>query len=488
MKKNEERISLLILFAFAFTLRLLLITQKNLWFDEIYSWHITLGSYRNIIIETAGDIHPPLYYFALKLWEQLLGSSVGMLRTLSAFFSASTIFFIYYTAKRVVTLQNSFLIIFLFAISPLSIYFAQEARMASLNLLLNAGSIYFLILLINKAESIKRFYLNISFYLYTLFTLLALYTHYFSFFILASQIIFLIYYFRKEVRKLLYFIPSYGLIAWGYSPWFYTMSQQIKKGQSWRGGQNGYAVLYQFVTFIKDIGMGFYHRYVSDFITYPIGIFIFSIIILAIIGLVKLYKQRLELNKTWLLIILVSAVPFITAIIISFKQWIEYFRYLSIIVPFILLCIVIGIQYFKKRLQYFIIVILVLINVFGLFLYYNNRSKNNDYRQILRDLGGETEMIDIFVYPHYYGWILDYYGGDNLPSSSYYGWEFSMLNDTIAVRKPEKFKLIMDYHSMDSLNYGEYLKPILNSYDQKLSLTYNIEPNTVKVYYFEKKK
>ena len=44
------------------------IEQKNLWFDELYSWHISEGSAKQIIIETSGDIHPPFYYIVLKYW------------------------------------------------------------------------------------------------------------------------------------------------------------------------------------------------------------------------------------------------------------------------------------------------------------------------------------------------------------------------------------------------------------------------------------
>ncbi|RPI17326.1 MAG: hypothetical protein EHM58_09660 [Ignavibacteriae bacterium] len=487
MTKQEERTSLLVLFAFAMVLRLLLITQKNLWFDEIFSWHITQDTFRSIIIDTAGDIHPPFYYFVLKIWQEIFGVSVSVLRTPSALFSAAAVFFIYPLSKRVLDISSSLLVIFLFSISPLNIYFAQEARMASLNLFLNAGAIYFLILLIEKTTNYKKFYLSFSFYLYTIFTLLALYTHYFSFFVLASELLYILFHFRKEMKKLIYFIPSYVLIAWGYSPWFNTMILQIKKGQSWRGGQTTWAVVYQFLTFIKDIGMGFYHRYINNLISYPVEVIIFIIIIIASAGIIKLYKKA-ELNSTGVFIVLLSSIPFLTAILISFKQWIEYFRYLSIIIPYILTFIVMGVNYFTKKIQYTTIVIFILINIFGLLLYFGNSSKNNDYRTLINSLSGDTTDIELYVYPHYFGWIIDYYTSDQIPPVTGYGWEFSMLLDTVNVHKPGKFWLVMDYHSMDSSKYDEYLAPILNSYNKTSTSTYPIQPNTLKLYLFERKK
>lgn len=486
MTDKEEKISLLIFFIFAITLRFTLISQKNLWFDEIYSWHITLGAFRDIVIDTAGDIHPPFYYFVLKIWEELFGTSVTILRSLSLLFSASAVFFLYPISKRMLNTNDSIIVLFLYCISPLNIYFGQEVRMASLNLFLNVGAVYFLILLLDKTENIKEFYLNISFYLYTLFTLLALYTHYFSFFILGAEVLFILYHFRKDLKKLLYFIPSFALIVLGYSPWFYTMFEQVKRGQSWRGGQTPWAVIYQFLTFIKDIGMGFYHRYINDYISYPIDAIIFVIIFLSAIGLIKIYRKEIY-NHYGLLIIMLASIPFIAAVIISFKQWIEYFRYLSIIIPFIIIFIMTGIQYFKKKVRYAIIITFILINIVGLIIYYGNSSKNNDYRNIIRDISGEVEENELYVYPHYFGWIMEYYYTDQIPYPTYYGWEFPMLVDTVNVHKPKYFWLVMDNHSMDSSSYGEYIRPFINEYDIARETVYLIEPNTVKLYRFERK-
>ena len=155
MNHKQERLVILVLFFFSLALRIFFIEQKNLWFDEIYSWHNTLISYYNIVIFTAGDIHPPLYYLTLKVWVSLFGSSVIALRSLSAITASAAIFYIYPVSKRILSAENGILVIILYSLSPLNIYFSQEARMASLNLFLNAASVYYFlnILFPRKRES-----------------------------------------------------------------------------------------------------------------------------------------------------------------------------------------------------------------------------------------------------------------------------------------------------------------------------------------------
>jgi uncharacterized membrane protein len=502
MNQRQERLVILVLFFFSLALRIFFIEQKNLWFDEIYSWRITLGSFREITVITAGDIHPPFFYFVLKIWEGLFGTSVLALRSLSALTASLAIFYIYPISRRILSAENSILVIILYSLSPLNIYFSQEARMAALNLLLNAGSVYYFISMLfpRKRESqqirlkittFKLFFTNHNYYLYLLFTTLALYTHYFSFFIIASQIIFLLYYYRKNLKQLIPFAAGYIILLFCYIPWISTMFEQVTKGQSWRYRQSVPEVLSQVIKFIKDISLGFYHRY-SDHIFVDItAMIVILIAVLCITGLIKYYSSKeIESKNIILIVSLIVLIPLLSAVIISFRQWIEYFRYLSIIIPFILLLIVTGLSYYKSKIFYPVLTLFLIINIFGVYLFYHNDSKNNDYRGVIKTLTANPVQSEIYVYPHYFGWFIDYYRQQNklnIPSAENYGWEFFMLRDTLSARKPEQFRLIMDYHSMDSTKYDEYLEPILVNYRKTSTTTYKIEPNTVKLFEFEKR-
>src|SRR5574344_1146518 len=68
------------------TLGLTRITQGRIWFDEAFSEHITRHSFFDIARYTAVDVHPPLYYWALKVWRTFFGDSELALRSMSLIF------------------------------------------------------------------------------------------------------------------------------------------------------------------------------------------------------------------------------------------------------------------------------------------------------------------------------------------------------------------------------------------------------------------
>lgn len=502
MNQKQERLVILILFFFSLALRIFFIEQKNLWFDEIYSWHNTLISYYNIVIFTVGDIHPPLYYLTLKAWVSIFGSSVIALRSLSAITASAAIFYLYPVSKRILSAENGILVIILYSVSPLNIYFSQEARMAAMNLLLNVASVYYFIQLFPRMResqqrnaeilTFKSYFSNYNFYLYILFSTLAVYTHYFSFFILASQIVYLLYCFRKNLKQVIPFAAGYAFLTICYVPWMTIMYNQVSKGQPWRYSQSAQEVLSQCFTFVKDISLGFYHRYTDHVFGDIIAMTVILILVLSVIGLIRYFKDQKDWEAKNIIaaISLIVFIPLLASVIISFRQWIEYFRYLSIIIPFILLLIVLGLNYYKPKIFYSVFTLFLIINISGVYLYYHNDSKNNDYRPVIKTLSANPLQSEIYVYPHYFGWIIDYYRQQNklnIPPPTDYGWEITMLQDTISARKPEQFRLIMDFHSMDSTKYDEYLTPILNNYRKTSTSTYKIEPNTVKLFEFEKK-
>ncbi len=88
MTPKKEKILLFTLFIFSLAIRVAFISQKNLWFDEVFSWHLSMTSFYDIIVRTANDIHPPLYYFTLKIWNLVFGDSVVSMRLLSALFTS----------------------------------------------------------------------------------------------------------------------------------------------------------------------------------------------------------------------------------------------------------------------------------------------------------------------------------------------------------------------------------------------------------------
>ena len=183
LRTRESRI-LFLLFILTLSIRLAFISQKNLWFYEIYSWHLSRQSFLSIIFTTWSDIHPPLFYFMLKGWIWVLGDSVTALRILPVLCCSLSIFFIYPISRRILNVQNTFLVIILYALSPLNLFYSQEVRMAAVNLFFNLGSSYYLIKIIETSRSNSQNEVQNNILLkyrryYILFAVLSLYTHYF---------------------------------------------------------------------------------------------------------------------------------------------------------------------------------------------------------------------------------------------------------------------------------------------------------------------
>ena len=222
---------LLIIIILTAVLRIYDIEIKNMWFDEVYSWKLSQKSVTVIVSDTSGDIHPPFFYIVLKYWTELFNDSILSMRLLSVLTSLLSIIFIYKISK--IVFNKNYLVIFillLYAVSPVNIFYSQEVRMLSLNLFLCLGSVYYFLISF-KDSSFKNLLL------YILFSVLAIYTHYFAFLIIFTEFIILILkVFTKtekfsETKKL--FISVF-LINLFYLPWYPVFFQQVSKGQPWR--------------------------------------------------------------------------------------------------------------------------------------------------------------------------------------------------------------------------------------------------------------
>ena len=61
------------------------LAKASIWFDEAFSAYLIRYDFAKIWHLTSVDVHPPLYYFALKIWSLIFGTSDFGLRSLSVF-------------------------------------------------------------------------------------------------------------------------------------------------------------------------------------------------------------------------------------------------------------------------------------------------------------------------------------------------------------------------------------------------------------------
>ncbi len=128
-------------------LRLISLNQ-SLWLDEAttaivardYSWGDFLGKF------LPADFHPPLYYVLVKLFAGLINNySEVAIRTPSVIFGLLTVFLVYKIGEKIKNERLGLFSSLLLAVSPLHIYYSQEARIYVLTTFFVSLSVYFYI-------------------------------------------------------------------------------------------------------------------------------------------------------------------------------------------------------------------------------------------------------------------------------------------------------------------------------------------------------
>ena len=177
------RLVLLALILLAFALRIYRLDGQSLWYDEGVTAQVAAQGLSELTRWTADDIQPPLYYVLVAAWMRLAGRSEWALRFPSALFGALTVPLLYVLGRRLFHRRAALLAALLATLSPLYVYYSQEARMYTLLTFLGALAAYLLLRLLGERGTARRRGLWAAF---ALTAIAALYTHYFAAFLLAA--------------------------------------------------------------------------------------------------------------------------------------------------------------------------------------------------------------------------------------------------------------------------------------------------------------
>ncbi len=124
-----QRLLLLILVLLpAFWLRLFLLDGQSLWWDEGISLHLATSSFAEIVANRLTNIHPPLYFFLLKIWVALTGTTPFAARYFSVLGSFLQMALVYAVLRRWFGRGTATIGLVVTAVWSLSIIYAQEVR------------------------------------------------------------------------------------------------------------------------------------------------------------------------------------------------------------------------------------------------------------------------------------------------------------------------------------------------------------------------
>jgi mannosyltransferase len=387
----------------AFALRIACLDAQSLWWDEAFS--VTVGSMdlRSLMTTVLDDrVHPPLHYLVLHFWLPLARSEF-MVRAPSAFLGALAVASMFPMAALVGGKRLGLISAFALAISPLHIWYSQEARMYSLIVLLTLLANYFFGRLLRRDQPIN--WLG-----YSIFTLLAMHAHYLTLFVILAQGTYLILARPRNrvlLREWLLCMLIVGVLC---APWLvaiFLTGGFYQANISWIRP----AVPQDLFWTVYDFGLGFSSN--------PANLFnilaALSIAAILVYVSVRLFRgmipvrQRNMLRFVWYWL----SLPLILVFLISLdwplpqKRSIYMDRFLIPLLPAFLILVSYGMKRIFERKKALgalaAAVLLVPIGVSTSSLFLDQTYHRDDWRQAIAEIRENAQSGDVLlVRPHHY--------------------------------------------------------------------------------------
>lgn len=220
--RGAETSAVLLVLAIALGLRVWGIAAEPYWTDEVFSDRFSRIDIPTMLTATGRDDHPPLYYFGLHFWRQVVGNSRAWLRGYSVAWSLLGLLALFLLARDVGGRRAALFALILAAVNAQDIYFAQEARMYIQGAALCTISSWCLWRWLNTtADKIGWRYLMSWPLAYTVSAAAALYSHYMCVVVLVAQGLFALGWFAMR-RAWVHFVVYLGasvVVAGAFLPW-----------------------------------------------------------------------------------------------------------------------------------------------------------------------------------------------------------------------------------------------------------------------------
>lgn len=220
----------------------------SIWHDEAFSALMIRYPWPEMFRRLAMDVHPPMYYIALRFWHYAFGDGMWSLRGFSILFGTLTIPAVFLLVKEAFKNQKMALwAAILAAISPFVIPFSTEARMYTFGGFFAVLAAFFLVKALHQQhercldekmhmphmpkdiELKKDFIWN---YLgFAICCAIVILTHYYLLFTAAAimlyGLMYCIYHYRQVYKRYLWFLGSCVLVGISFLPWLKVFLSQL---------------------------------------------------------------------------------------------------------------------------------------------------------------------------------------------------------------------------------------------------------------------
>ena len=368
------------------------ITKSSFWFDEAFGAYLTHYNFIDIARYTATDVHPPLFYWLLKLWSMLFGNSELALRSMSVFFGGVAIVFGYLLTKKLFNRKTAQISLIFMVLSPMLIRYSQEARMYTLVAAIAMAATYVLTMAVNTKK-------KTPWIVYGVLVGLGMWVHYFAAIVWIAHFIwhgdnirriskkgeFLKKLFTKEWRLAIYVAIGVFLL---WIPLFVGQSFVVQAFGFWIPAVNPGTPL----NFLTN---AVYYRDLTE----TTGWLAFAIILISIVLSVLAVKVYKTLNtsdrQSYRLIITLAFVPSIILFILSVplrSVFIDRYLITSTIGIAIFIGVTLALGYKSMRIKWryistffmALLFIIGIVNVYQLGNYNKNTQDSNQTRQIVQ--------------------------------------------------------------------------------------------------------
>lgn len=250
--------------------------------------------------------HPPLYFLISRFWLKFFGSSITASRSFPALLSLLSLPLMYALGIELFASPLAALLAtILLALSPFDVLFSQIARQYSFLTVAVIGSSFFLL----KALRLPTWQ---NWGLYTLATVIGLYTHAFFGLTVIGHFAFVAFYLisqRNRTKDAYNFLMAIAATIVIYSPWLIiliTNSQRALDTTSWSSGSVDIPLLIKlwilsFTALFLDLDFGF-----DSIWTYCLRL---PIILLIAVAIYTVCRQTSR--TTWLFILTSIFIPFL---------------------------------------------------------------------------------------------------------------------------------------------------------------------------------
>jgi uncharacterized membrane protein len=306
MTPRRTQALVLVIILVGAALRLYNLGAQSLWFDELVSVIVSRMNLADTLAISSA-IDPPLYYLLLHFWLRVSNND-AWIRALSAFASIATIPALYLLTKQLWDAHVALLSAFIFAIAPLQLFYAQEARMYSLLVLFSTLAIW----AYQRAQKYQR---TKDWFIWAALMALAIYAHIFAGWVLVALDVDALWRWRVRRASLWSVVLSNLVIGLTLVPWMWILVPNLNyiAGVIWLAPPSILQPLVTLMLFIFGYAVPLPINVIAQFVV----LVAFSFLLIG--SWIEIKRRDTELNDTLRLLFLCGFLPIVGTFLIS--QW-----------------------------------------------------------------------------------------------------------------------------------------------------------------------